>query len=55
MLALTGAVLLLEWLSVRRQNEPFCYFRRPWVMYLLVLLTLLLAPGINNAFIYFAF
>jgi len=24
-------------------------------MYLLVLLTLLLAPGINNAFIYFAF
>jgi hypothetical protein len=54
-LALTGIVLLLEWLSVRRQNDPFCYLRQPCMMYLLALLTLLLAPGINNAFIYFAF
>ena len=54
-LVLTAVVLLLEWRSVRRRNEPFYYLRQPWVMYLLVLLTLLLSPGINNAFIYFAF
>jgi hypothetical protein len=54
-LALTGVVLVMEWLSVRRKNDPFYYLRQPWVIYLLVLLTLLLSPGINNAFIYFAF
>lgn len=54
-LALTGAVLLMEWLSVRHKNDPFYYLRQPWVLYWLVLLTLLLSPGINNAFIYFAF
>ena len=54
-LALTGVVLVMEWLSVRRKNDPFYYLRRPSVVYLLVLLTLLLSPGINNAFIYFAF
>ena len=45
----------MEWLSVRRKNDPFYYLRQQWVLYVLVLLTLLLSPGINNAFIYFAF
>jgi D-alanyl-lipoteichoic acid acyltransferase DltB (MBOAT superfamily) len=53
--ALAGVTLTLEWLSVRRWQEPFALLRRPWVVALLVVLTVLLAPGKNNAFIYFAF
>ena len=52
---LTAGTLLLEWLSVARQGEPYCFLRRPWVLSVLIILTFLLAPGQNNAFIYFAF
>lgn len=52
---LAGMTLVLEWLSVRRHPEPFALLRRPWLVALLVVLTVLLAPGKNNAFIYFAF
>jgi alginate O-acetyltransferase complex protein AlgI len=54
-LLLAAGTLLLEWLSVARRNEPYYFLRRPAVVTTLVLLTVLLAPGKYNAFIYFAF
>lgn len=55
MFVLTTVTLLVEWLSVRRLNEPYAYLRKKPVLILLVVLTVLLAPGKNNGFIYFAF
>lgn len=55
MFVLTTVTLLAEWLSVRRLNEPYAYLRKKPVLILLVVLTVLLAPGKNNGFIYFAF
>lgn len=55
LLAITSAVLVLEWLSIRRHNEAYCYLRRPAMLVALIVLTVLLAPGENNGFIYFAF
>jgi hypothetical protein len=55
LLALAGCTLCLEWLSIRSRNEPFGLLRRPLVLALLVVLTILLAPAKTNAFIYFAF
>jgi len=52
---LAGATLLLEWLSVVRKNQPYFYLRSKPALILVVVLTVLLAPGKNNAFIYFAF
>lgn len=55
LLVLAGLTMTMEWLSVRCKNEAYYYLRRPWALGLLVLLTVLLAPGKNNGFIYFAF
>ncbi|MGA2243371.1 MAG: MBOAT family O-acyltransferase [Verrucomicrobiota bacterium] len=55
LLALTGLVLLLEWQSIARRAAPFYFLRRPAVLFILVTLTILLAPEKNNGFIYFAF
>ena len=55
MLALTGIVLLLEWLSVARRAAPFYFLQRPVILVILIMLTVLLAPERNNGFIYFAF
>lgn len=52
---LATLTLMTEWLSVRRLNEPYAYLRRKPVLVGLVILTVLLAPGKNNGFIYFAF
>ena len=52
---LTVSTLVMEWLSIRRQNEPYYYLRHPITLTVLVILTVLLAPGKNNGFIYFAF
>lgn len=49
-----GAVLV-EALSLRRGGEPYSLFRRGPVLVLLVVLTVLMAPGVNNGFVYFAF
>jgi D-alanyl-lipoteichoic acid acyltransferase DltB (MBOAT superfamily) len=54
-LAVAATVLVLEWLSVRWRNEPYYYLRHPVVCGVLIFLALLLAPGTNNSFIYFAF
>ncbi|MDQ6630641.1 MAG: MBOAT family protein [Verrucomicrobiota bacterium] len=55
LLLLTIATLIVEWLSVRRKNEPYYYLRRRWMPAVLIVLTIMLAPGKNNGFIYFAF
>ena len=55
LLALAAGTLVLEWLSVRRQDQPYARLRHPAVLAALVVLTVLLAPGKHNAFIYFAF
>ena len=54
-LALAGATLAAEWRSVAAHQDPYSKFRRPAVTVALVILTVLLAPGESNAFIYFAF
>jgi hypothetical protein len=52
---LTAFTLLAEWFSVADRNDEYYYLRQPLVLGLLVVLTVLLAPGKTNAFIYFAF
>lgn len=52
---LCAAIHLLEWRSLRRQAEAYSDLLRWPVLALLVFLTFFLAPGENNAFIYFAF
>ncbi len=54
-LVMMSLVTGMEWLSIRRKNEPYYYLRQNSVGTALVILTVLLAPGKNNAFIYFAF
>ena len=55
LLGLAAVTFALEWRSVRRHDEPFRLLRNRWVLVVLVILTVLLAPARNNAFIYFAF
>lgn len=54
-LLLAGVTLIIEWQSIKRKNDPYHYLRVPWVSTVLVILTILLSPVTNNAFIYFAF
>jgi hypothetical protein len=46
---------LAEWRSLSCGGEPYSLLVRPWVLVLLVVLTVWLAPGDQNDFIYFAF
>lgn len=55
LLSLTLLTLTVEWLSVMRKNDTYHYLRRPWALVVLVVLSVLLSPGKENAFIYFAF
>lgn len=55
LLAMAGVTLVLEWRSIRLRNEPFALLRQTWVLTILIVLAVWLAPGKNNAFIYFAF
>ncbi|HOB99158.1 MAG TPA: MBOAT family O-acyltransferase [Verrucomicrobiota bacterium] len=55
LLLLVAIVWAIEWLSVARRDDPYCYLRHPVAAVMLVVLTVLLAPGNDNAFIYFAF
>jgi alginate O-acetyltransferase complex protein AlgI len=55
LLALSATVLTAEWLSIRHQQEPYRLFFNPAISVALVVLTVLLAPGTSNGFIYFAF
>jgi len=54
-LVLSSGVLLTEWLSVRKTDQPYRLFFRPAVLIALIILIVVLAPGKNNGFIYFAF
>jgi alginate O-acetyltransferase complex protein AlgI len=55
LLILSASVLVLEWRSIRSGKGPYELLRRPVVLAVLVVLTVWLAPGSNNEFIYFAF
>jgi alginate O-acetyltransferase complex protein AlgI len=54
-LVMAFSALLFEWLSLRQTGEPYAFFKKPGVLCVLVALTVLLAPGEKNDFIYFAF
>ena len=54
-LALAALTLLAEWVSIRRRGEEYVFLRHPIGLVIIVALTVILAPGRNNAFIYFAF
>jgi len=54
-LLLTAGVLILEWQSIARRDAPYYYLCRPAILVGLVILTVILAPGKSNGFIYFAF
>lgn len=54
-LALTAGTLLLEWQSLRRRREPYALLRHHVTLAAVIILTVALAPGKNNGFIYFAF
>lgn len=55
LLLLAVGVLGLEWRSLARSGTPYSLLTRRGVTLLLIVLTVLLAPGKNNDFIYFAF
>lgn len=54
-LTLTAAMLLVEWWCVRKYQQPYRLLFHPAALLGLLVLTLILAPGTNNGFIYFAF
>jgi D-alanyl-lipoteichoic acid acyltransferase DltB (MBOAT superfamily) len=54
-LVLAALTLILEWRSLAAKNEPYAFLRRPKMLAVLILLTMILAPGTHNEFIYFAF
>ena len=54
-LLLAAVVLLIEWQSVARRDTPYIYLCHPVVLVVLIFLTVALAPGKSNGFIYFAF
>jgi D-alanyl-lipoteichoic acid acyltransferase DltB (MBOAT superfamily) len=54
-LLMACVVLVIEWLSLRKTGEPYAFFKKPAVLCAMIALTVLLAPGEKNDFIYFAF
>ena len=54
-LLMAFSALVVEWFSVRKTGQPYAFFKKPAVLCALVALTVLLAPGEKNDFIYFAF
>jgi hypothetical protein len=52
---LSIATLFVEWLSLRNTGEPYSYLKKPPVLCVLVILTVLLSVAKKNDFIYFAF
>lgn len=49
------STLFVEWLSLRNTGEPYSYLKKPPVLCVLVILTVLLSVAKKNDFIYFAF
>jgi alginate O-acetyltransferase complex protein AlgI len=54
-LFITLVVLIVEWRSVAGKESPYRLLLNPKVLVVLVIATILLAPGRQNEFIYFAF
>jgi len=52
---LSIATLFVEWLSLRNTGKPYSYLKRPPILCVLVILTVLLSVAKKNDFIYFAF
>jgi hypothetical protein len=52
---MVAVIQVLEWRSVALHNQPYSLLLRPRFLFLLVALTVVLAPSLNNSFIYFAF
>jgi len=52
---LSIATLFVEWLSLRNTGEPYSYLKKPPVLCVLVILTVLLSVAKKNDFLYFAF
>jgi alginate O-acetyltransferase complex protein AlgI len=48
-------VIGLEAFSISHRDEPYGLFFRPWMLGLMILFTVWMAPGKSSAFIYFAF
>lgn len=55
MLLLSSLVFALEWRSLANKGEPYSLLLKPKLLFVLLGLTILLSPGKNNDFIYFAF
>jgi alginate O-acetyltransferase complex protein AlgI len=55
MLSLAAVILILEWRSLNAKNEPYYLLRGPKMLFVLIVLTIILAPEEQNDFIYFAF
>jgi len=54
-LVMAAMALVLEWRSLVARNEPYALLRRPLVLVILIVLTIILSPQEQNDFIYFAF
>lgn len=54
-LGLAMGVVLLEFLSCKRGGKPYDLFLNPYINILLAVVTLIAAPVVQNAFIYFSF
>ncbi len=54
-LFLCVVTLIMEWASVHKAGRPYAFLLHPVTMFVLIILTILLAPAEQNDFIYFAF
>lgn len=54
-IALSFMVILVELFSVRRNDNPYALFLHPYSLGIMVMLMILLVPGQDSPFIYFAF
>jgi len=54
-LLMAFSTLVVEWFSLKKTGQPYAFFKKPAVLCGLIALTVLLAPGEKNDFLYFAF
>ena len=54
-LLMAFSTLVVEWFSLKKTGQPYAFFKKPAVLCGLTALTVLLAPGEKNDFLYFAF
>jgi alginate O-acetyltransferase complex protein AlgI len=54
-MVLAVTALIMEWRSLVAKDEPYSLLRRPKVLFVLIVLTMIFSPEEQNDFIYFAF